>query len=303
MYLIVFTTTCIPVYAIAYFFFIRRLNKNVLASENLNSIIGILLLMITSIFINYFTYDIFFIDAPNIKSMSFLINFSGLITVVLIIIFLYESALSNYMKRENDLLSLIDSKDKERYELAKITIDEINIKYHDLKHMLKDERLDENEAKEIKETVTNYKTIIDTTNRGLNVAVYESQLKCISKTIDLSVLIDGQPIDFMKSHHVYSMLSNLLDNSIEAVENNKEEEKRIFLKIYKKQSNAIICLSNPCKKDVKFENALPITSKADKSKHGYGLRSVLKIVDYYDGNMTIACENGIFSVQIIIPTK
>ena len=49
------------------------------------------------------------------------------------------------------------------------------------------------------------------------------------------------------------------------------------------------------------EAHLPKTTKGDKTRHGYGLKSVRYIVEKYDGSMTIRTENNWFVVRVLIP--
>jgi len=285
-----------------YFFFSKKLKIADLYTNSIYMFIGILLLLVSTIIVNYFEYDIFFLNIPRIKLISFLINFSSIITTLIILMFLYVTALNLSRKKENSLIKLLASKDKERYELMKMSAEDINIKYHDLQHALKNYELDEELRNEIKESTTNYKAIINTSNRGLNVVVYESQLKCIAKEIDLNVLIDGDPLSFMKSHHVYTFLSNLLDNSIEAVEKISDKDKRrISLKIIKKNNNVFINVTNFINAPIKFVDNYPITSKKDKLTHGYGIKSVEQIINKYNGNMAIKNIDDQFIIDILIP--
>lgn len=286
-----------------YFAVIKKYPEHIQAENSAANIVGLFILLVSGVVINIITYDLFFMDIPNGKLISFFVNFLEILTTLLIILFLHTSAISTRMKEENAMLKLISEKEKERYELAKITIDEINIKYHDLKHALKREDLDEGEAKEIKEAITNYKSIVQTSNRGLNVVIYEYQLKCISKDIELNCLIDGDILSFMKPHHVYSLLSNLIDNSIEAVEHLSKDKRRIHLKINKVGTNAMISISNYVPKPVDIHGHLAPTTKKDHTKHGYGMRSIEQIVQRYDGEMSIENQGHSFVTKIMLPTE
>ena len=46
---------------------------------------------------------------------------------------------------------------------------------------------------------------------------------------------------------------------------------------------------------------LPITSKKDPSKHGYGLKSVKRIVDIYHGVFSVKVIKNTFVIRIIFP--
>ncbi|MBQ9826614.1 MAG: GHKL domain-containing protein [Firmicutes bacterium] len=46
---------------------------------------------------------------------------------------------------------------------------------------------------------------------------------------------------------------------------------------------------------------LPVTTKADRTLHGFGLRNVRSVLDRYGGTMTIANDNGHYSISMLIP--
>ena len=289
--------------AVFYFAIIRKYPEDIKAENSTANIVGLFILLISGVVINIITYDLFFMDIEKGRLISFFVNLLEILTTLLIVLFLHASAISTRIKEENAMLKLISEKEKERYELAKITIDEINIKYHDLKHALKRHDLDEEEEKEIKETLTNYKSIVQTSNRGLNVVIYEYQLKCISKDIELICLLDGDTLSFMKPHHVYSLLSNLIDNSIEAVEGLDKDKRRVHLKINKVGSNTIITISNYVKNPIEVHGYVAPTTKKDRTKHGYGMRSIEQIVKRYDGEMSIESKAHQFITKIMLPSE
>ena len=107
----------------------------------------------------------------------------------------------------------------------------------------------------------------------------------------------------MKSHHVYSLLSNLIDNSIEAVEKLDKEHRRIFLKINRVGGYTIISVSNYTNKPVEVHGLLAKTTKKDAKMHGYGMRSIKQVVERYDGEMSLENKDGTFITKIMIPNE
>lgn len=298
-YLIVITV-------VVYFFYSRKLNEYIGYASIYANIIAFTVVVLIILFFSLYQQKFMFSDIENRFLITSLFNFSNIIITVLNIVFLYVFSILQERKQEALIISLMAQKERERFELAEITVDEINIKYHDLKHMLQDNEahINEEDLKEIKETVTNYKAIIQTSNSGLNVVVYEAQLKCIKLGIDLNVLIDGDSFKDFKPHHIYSLMSNLLDNAIEATNEISEKEKRrIFLKIKTVRESIILSLENYINELPKMFKGVPVTSKKDASKHGYGLKSVQRIVDRYDGVLDYSVKDNKFTVTIVFPKK
>lgn len=294
----------IAITVIIYFFYSRKLNEYINYATIYSNMIAFAVIVFIVLFFSLYQQRLMFLDNENRLLITSLLNFSNIIITLLNIIFLYVFTVLQKRKQEALISSLLAQKERERFELAQITVDEINIKYHDLKHMLQDNegRINEEDLKEIRETVTNYKAIIQTSNSGLNVVVYEAQLKSIKLNIDLNVLIDGDVFINFKPHHIYSLMSNLLDNAIEAVDKIEEKEKRrIFLKIKTVRESIVLSLENYIKQTPKMVKGVPVTSKKDSIKHGYGLKSVQRIVDRYNGVLDYSIKDNKFNVTIVFP--
>ena len=302
-YLLVNSLSMIVVYLPLYFFFSTKLHEDIEFTNIYLATISIILIILIEVVFSISQMQIFLIqDLPNRLFVTTSINLSNLIFTILIILFLYLSAISQRRKEENLATSLIKQKERERFEMAKVTINEINIKYHDLKHMLTDDKINEEDKKEIQETITNYKAIIQTNNVGLNVVIYEAQLKCIELGIDFNVLLDGDYFDNFKAHHIYSLFSNLLDNSIEATSKiNDMEKKRISLNIKLVRDSIVIILKNYFVINPKFKKGIPLTTKKDQANHGYGMKSIQRIVKLYGGAFTVSTNKDVFSIKIIFP--
>lgn len=98
------------------------------------------------------------------------------------------------------------------------------------------------------------------------------------------------------------VLGNALDNAIEAVEKNVDKDKKyISLTLMSTDDRISISVSNPVEEDIDTERL--ITSKDDKEKHGYGIKSIKAIVQKYDGIVSFSCENRVFNVSINMANK
>ena len=295
-YIILFTT-CITIY----FLFARKLANFSDIQPLFISIITVTLVVSVEIVLSVGEQQIFFIEGIPTLLLS-MVNLSSLVFTIFILVFLYISAISEKTKEENNALSLIKSKDKERYEMAKVTSENINIKAHDLKHMLRKGELNEADAKEIQDIITNYKTIIQTDNVGFDTIIYEEQLKCIKLGIDFSVLAENNCFSNFKPTHIYSMFANLIDNAIEATTGLQDNDKKtIVLKVKNVRDSIVIVLENHFSKSPVIKNGVPQPSKKDRINHGYGVKSVLRTVNSYNGVFNASIENNLFSVKIVFP--
>lgn len=96
------------------------------------------------------------------------------------------------------------------------------------------------------------------------------------------------------------ILSNILDNAIEACQNQTGVSKIIRLKCWKEKDRLLISCQNPVNKDRVLENGSYVTTKQDKEKHGIGLKNVKSAVEKYQGEDICCCFNGYFTHSIII---
>ena len=97
------------------------------------------------------------------------------------------------------------------------------------------------------------------------------------------------------------MLGNLLDNSIDAVQDLPEQQR--WIKIIFKSPNDIFMVEiiNPYEGVRKKRQGNYLTTKKEnRQMHGIGLRSVEKIVLGYGGDMEISDKDNIFKVMITI---
>lgn len=106
------------------------------------------------------------------------------------------------------------------------------------------------------------------------------------------IMIEMNAIDMI------SLISNLIDNAIEAAE--KCDRGFVDIKMFRASDGDIIILkikNNYVEIPVEYEGEFK-TKKENPSMHGIGLRQVKKLVEQYDGYHNISYENNIFEVTI-----
>lgn len=55
--------------------------------------------------------------------------------------------------------------------------------------------------------------------------------------------------------------------------------------------------------NLEFAKGLPVTMKKEGEGHGYGLKSVKKTVEKYNGVMNVSVNDHLFKVTMIIPVS
>lgn len=214
------------------------------------------------------------------------------------------------LQRELDGINSAWQQQKKQYEVTSETIANINRKCHDLKHQIravkemKDEKDKTAFLSELEQDIMIYDAALKTGNKALDIVLMEKGLLCKNYGIQWSCMADGTKLEFMKLEDIYAIFGNALDNAIAAVMNLEEEEKKIIsVKMIAQNNILVIQIQNYFKADLHFENGLPVTTKRNKRDHGYGMKSVRYTAEKYNGTITVQAEQGIFTLQILIPVK
>ena len=101
---------------------------------------------------------------------------------------------------------------------------------------------------------------------------------------------------------ICTIFGNILDNAIECELSIKDKEKRlIHMAVYVRKDFLFIRCGNYCPEPPKFQNGLPVSTKADKSYHGYGIKSIRHAADKYGGTVTLHDRNEWFEITVMVP--
>ena len=95
------------------------------------------------------------------------------------------------------------------------------------------------------------------------------------------------------------LLSNLLDNAIEACQQYEKEDKTIHVTAIAQQA-FFISIRNTSKPVVILNDSIP-TTKPEPQLHGFGLVNIHLIFEKYHGEHTMFYENGWFQFTADIP--
>lgn len=194
---------------------------------------------------------------------------------------------------------------KQQYEISKDTIEQINIKCHDMRHkvrsLLKSGVTEGGIEDELREAINIYDANIRTGNKTLDVILTEKSLVCEKRGIVLSCMVDGEKLDFVREDDLYCLFGNIIDNAAEAVAALPDTEKRVINLTCKAHGDMVLIEEeNYYSGELRFEDGLPQTNKEDKMYHGFGVRSIRMIARNYGGEMTARAENGIYYLRVLL---
>ena len=218
-------------------------------------------------------------------------------------------------QRENTELQLQAQKaelDTEYYTLLQNQYENSNILIHDIKrHLLSIKDLaDENDCDGIELYIDNLyseyevKNIKKFSNHKLVNAIINRYAKVFSDCgITFNCDIRNIDFSFIADNDLTSLLDNLLENALEA--SRDSEEKKVDLLIAPTNVNYIsISLNNTCSVAPNIKNGKLITTKKKSTPHGYGFKSIKRIADKYDGDVSFDYEtkSKTFQIRIVLRT-
>ena len=214
------------------------------------------------------------------------------------------------MRFEKDTLRNIMDMQYKNYKLSKESIDIVNQKYHDLKHQINllKSGADSEKAGEYLEQMEReikiYETQNKTGNKVLDTILTSKSMHCQRHGIELKFMGEGQLLNFMEDMDISALFGNMLDNAIESVVKIKDRQKRLIsLHVIQDKQFIRIRTENYCEENVQFQDGIPITNKKDKRFHGYGMKSMKKIVEKYGGSVMAGKTDNWFELKILIPMK
>lgn len=303
---IVYVDSYAIVYWLMFLFFGNRIKKN----EDLHIRTGILLvlvflILVVDIFINaaiiYYaqdSYDKFYVLVGHVYN----ILCCGLTLTIQ-----FGLLMQKQLKEELDVIYLMWNQGKKQLEMKKDNIDLINLKCHDLKHLIreigKNADINQQACKEIEKVISIYDSSVQTGNKTLDVILTEKSLSCNKNHIELSCIVDGKCLEHMDEIDIYTLFGNAIDNAIEAVMQLDEDMRVVNLSVKSRQGRVEISLYNYFHAELEFNNGLPKTTKGDKDYHGFGMKSIQRVVDKYEGYLLITTKENIFTLNIFFPLK
>lgn len=105
----------------------------------------------------------------------------------------------------------------------------------------------------------------------------------------------------IKDEDVVTILSNLLNNAIEACEK-CDDKKVIKLKFVNEDEMIIIAVKNTFSHPICYENGEIKSSKISRAEeHGIGIKNIIKTIEKYNGSYIIEDDRNEFYFSIIIP--
>lgn len=233
------------------------------------------------------------------------------IMIMNVVMFEWLKFVSEKDRRWNQI-RLLQERNEERihlYHEASVNYEDQKRILHDyhnqigcMQGLLKKQQYKEAEtyAEKLADSLPDQMQNVDVNHPILNVVL--NQKYRLAKRKDISLLFYANDLSdlWLEEQDVVSLLSNLLDNAIEACEK-LEGKQKIWIKLVREKRQFVLSIRNPVSEPVDIQDDEIPSTKADKRKHGIGLKNVQMILDKYHGMGMMRYEEGCFSYTAVIP--
>lgn len=232
---------------------------------------------------------------------------------IVIFYLLTKISQSNEIRTRNLIMLKEQEMYKEEIKSANKYINEIAEIKHDIKNkvMCIGNFIDENNIDEAKKMcngitgeleVSHY--VFSTNNIYLNAILNSLYQKAKELAIDIKVNVKSE-LASVDGSDIISIIGNLGDNAIEALEKNENITKEMSIFISEKGAYYIISVKNILKESILINNQDLQSDKKDLLLHGHGLKIVRNIAEKYKGSISFSEESNYFYANVIleIPSK
>lgn len=223
---------------------------------------------------------------------------------IFILLYYVETQRQTSIQRERDMLDTQLRQSQAEFITLKQMQQNAATYRHDMRHhfTLLQGLASEGHIEELKEYLHTAQSDIESItptrfseNETINIVLSAYSTK--AKQSSVSLTIDAKlpsSLPFSDTE-LCSLLSNALENAINACENIPEIDKRIIkIRIYSKNNKICIDIRNTYLVEPQFHNGLPITNERG---HGFGTKSMAYIVEKHGGVYHFSIEDGWFIFQ------
>lgn len=242
---------------------------------------------------------------------SIIVSIAIVLLVNFSVFYLYDALIKTMdLQTENRIMQLENRSYKRELGLMKVSLQSVSSVKHDLVNHLGSLRtlIEKGEGEgavryidRLLEETKQMQTFVNTGNISvdsiLNFKIEEAVQNNIVVVREFKIPSDLE----LEGYDMSVILGNLMDNAIRAVSKLKRDERKIYLEMRFDRGRLLITVKNHFQGELKYlgENCLKST-KTEPEKHGIGLANIQKVVDRYQGSMSIGIQNQEFEVNIIL---
>lgn len=240
--------------------------------------------------------------------------FATFLFIVTAVMLSVKSSQAQYYNKLNSLNEEYLTAQAKHFEKVRESDTEMQRLRHDIKnHILcmnelyKLKKYDElgNYLNQLSDTVSEIESVIKTGNEIADAIINEKLSD--TKESKVKINVDGNFKEiYIPAIYICTILSNLLDNAVEAVSTVDESNREILLSTRRTGNFVFLTVKNKTSAFVEISDKIE-TTKSNKEKHGFGITNVRKAVFKCGGEINFNCskesENYIFTAEVMLPIK
>lgn len=139
---------------------------------------------------------------------------------------------------------------------------------------------------------------IMTKNKPVDAILNSFYRKCMAGSIRTEFEVNETELKRVDVYDLCLVISNLCENAYEASE--RCGKKKIRLELCNKRSYIWFRIGNTIERSVLRDNQELATTKENESEHGFGMKSVRRLVEKYEGAMNVYEADAMFWVEVIL---
>ncbi len=263
------------------------------------------------IHISIIIIEIFVVGTPNISQNKVILSVIVLFMINCITFALYNSLLEMYRDK---IKNVVTAQERDYYYkqclIMQKAVEETKSFRHDYNnHMsILNEFISKGEILSAKKYISNlreehqkYTSIIYSSTGNIPIdSVLNYKLNSLpDKNIDINLEINVPTELSVEIMDISTILTNLMDNAISAL-NKVDKNKKMSIKIIYRKGMLIISIANSYNGTVLYENGKIITTKENKVNNGKGLSNIRKATEKYNGLLKLSHNENIFTSEVLL---
>ncbi|MCH5251607.1 MAG: GHKL domain-containing protein [Lachnospiraceae bacterium] len=251
----------------------------------------------------------------NTMSAGLVVSSVAVLTANAVLLHIFEGYAENMeIKRQAELSEQKASLEAKHYEQLEKINQESSQHMHDVKHILQSANLllGSGEIEQAQKVLSNvHENMVHTEQERycrhsiINAVLCSKQE--VARAYGIQYQVEVEPVidsGVLRPEDLIVVLGNLLDNAIEAAsELQRNGFIRVFIKMRNRGTFLSISVENNYREEPERSGNRLITRKRKNETHGWGLRSISRIVKSCNGMENIFYENKVFIHQVVLGTR
>lgn len=186
---------------------------------------------------------------------------------------------------------------------------EVRCLYHDMRHYIslmtasapQQEELDACRQK-IETEFSRFDERIHTGNETLDLLLVDKVRECGDRGIDVHSYVDFSKGGFMEPLDICNIVSNALENAMEALESVPRGDRFIDIRASVVHGHLVMRFENPMAGPLRYVDGRLASTKDDPyGLHGYGISSIRHSAQKYGGTVSVEAGDAVFTLTVLLP--